>query len=236
MILVEFRFFDYVRYSLIERFVKRKLKDESQDDSDVLEEKLRIRKIPKDELQNHTLVLKDVTKYYKKFLAVDRLCLGVNKYECFGLLGVNGAGKTTTFKMMTGDVRITSGDIWVNGMNLKHSMKSIYKLTGYCPQFDALLENLTGRETLIIFGLLRGISYQECKKLAFKLAKEFDFYRHIDKKVCEYSGGNKRKLSTAVSLIGEPQVIYLDEPTTGNYSIAFSLARNPKLVIVISYK
>lgn len=221
LLLIEYGFFDYISYYLIEKLTKRQFGDESKEDNDVLEEKEKIRTMQQDEIKNYTLILKNVNKYYKKFLAVDRLCLGVNKYECFGLLGVNGAGKTTTFKMMTGDVRITSGDIWINGMNLKKDMKSIYKLTGYCPQFDALLENLTGRETLIIFALLRGISHKESKIIAVKLAKEFDFYRHIDKKVQEYSGGNKRKLSTAVSLIGEPQVIYLDEPTTGKRYIQF---------------
>lgn len=139
----------------------------------------------------------------------------MNRYECFGLLGVNGAGKTTTFKMLTGDMKIPYGDAWVNGLSLKSEMKKINKLIGYCPQFDALLDNLTGRETLIMFCLIRGITYCNSKVIATQLARDFDFVQHLDKKVEEYSGGNKRKLSTAVALIGDPLVLYMDEPTTG---------------------
>lgn len=89
------------------------------------------------------------------------------------------------------------------------------KLIGYCPQFDAVLDDLTGYETLLMFCLLRGITLSESKKVAEYLARDFDFYRHLHKRVKQYSGGNKRKLSTAIALIGDPPVLYLDEPTTG---------------------
>lgn len=185
-------------------------------ESDVQEENNKIRQTSEHELlQKYTLVLKDVTKYYKNFLAVNSLCLGVKQYECFGLLGVNGAGKTSTFKMMTGDEQISYGEAWVEGVSIKKNQKKVQKLIGYCPQFDALLDDLTARETLIIFGLIRGVAHKECNDLGEKLAMEFDFYKHLDKKVKELSGGNKRKLSTALALIGDPPVIYLDEPTTG---------------------
>lgn len=91
-------------------------------------------------------------------------------------------------------------------------------MVGYCPQFDALLEDMTGYETLIMFCLLRGITLSGSKKVAENLARDFDFHRHLHKRVKEYSGGNKRKLSTAISLIGDPPVLYLDEPTTGKAS------------------
>lgn len=135
--------------------------------------------------------------------------------ECFGLLGVNGAGKTSTFKMLTGDETISSGEAWIRGQSLKTEMKEIYKSIGYCPQFDALLEDLTGRETLKIFALLRGIHPDHIERLSLKLATDFNYMQHIDKKVKEYSGGNKRKLSTSLALLGNPSVVYLDEPTTG---------------------
>lgn len=187
-----------------------------EEDSDVLLEKRKIRNLTMENISSYRLVMRDVTKYYGKFLAVNNLCLGVKRGECFGLLGVNGAGKTTTFKMMTGDIKVSSGDAWVNGFNLKKDMKQINQLIGYCPQFDALLDDLTCRETLIIFGLLRGITKNESSFMAEKLAVQFNFQRHLDKKVKELSGGNKRKLSTAIALIGDPLVVYLDEPTTGN--------------------
>jgi ATP-binding cassette subfamily A (ABC1) protein 3 len=185
-------------------------------ESDVAAENARIRNMPEDELRTkYALVLRDVTKYYKKFLAVNGLCLGVEPYECFGLLGANGAGKTTTFKMMTGDELISYGEVWINGLNLERDRKKVRKLIGYCPQFDALLDDLTVRETLKIFSLIRGVPYKECKSLGERLAHEFDFFDHIDKKIKELSGGNKRKLSTALALLGNPSIIFLDEPTTG---------------------
>ncbi|XP_044270584.1 phospholipid-transporting ATPase ABCA3-like isoform X2 [Tribolium madens] len=186
------------------------------EDSDVAEEKHKIHSTSESELQNdYILVLKDLTKYYNNFLAVNGLCLGVKECECFGLLGINGAGKTTTFKMMTGDVKITHGEAWVKTFSIKTELKQVQKLIGYCPQFDALLDDLTAKESLIMFALLRGVPMEDCQYLVHKLSKDFDFQRHLNKKVKELSGGNKRKLSTAISLIGDPPVIYLDEPTTG---------------------
>ena len=131
------------------------------------------------------------------------------------MLGVNGAGKTSTFKMLTGDVRISGGDAFVRGISLKNKMNEVHKIIGYCPQFDALLEEMTGREILEMFCLLRGVPSYMINALSLRLAHELNFMKHIDKPVTEYSGGNKRKLSTAVALIGNPSVVYLDEPTTG---------------------
>lgn len=197
-------------------------KDVINEDSDVLAEKHKIRNTAQNELfQNYTMVLSDLTKYYKNFLAVNGLCLGVKNYECFGLLGINGAGKTTTFKMLTGDEAISHGDAWVQGSSIKTEIKMVQKYIGYCPQFDALLDDLTARETLRMFSLLRGIPQNECNILAEKLALDFNFSRHLDKQVKELSGGNKRKLSTSIALIGDPPVVYLDEPTTGKTIFAY---------------
>ncbi|XP_044269819.1 phospholipid-transporting ATPase ABCA3-like [Tribolium madens] len=188
----------------------------SHEDQDVLEEKNKIRSTPESKLlKEYTLLLKDLTKYYKSFLAVNGLCLGIKQYECFGLLGINGAGKTTTFKMITGDIKITFGDVWIRGFSVKSNLEDVQKVIGYCPQFDALLTDLTAKETLIIFALLRGVPLDECAHVSEKLAQEFDFYQHLNKTIKQLSGGNKRKLSTAISLIGDPPVICLDEPTAG---------------------
>ena len=127
---------------------------------------------------------------------------------------MNGAGKTSTFKMLTGDEIISAGDAWINGISIKKRMDKIHKKIGYCPQFDALLEDLTGRETLRIFCLLRGVPRSQINHISINLATELNFIKHIDKQVKAYSGGNKRKLSTALTLIGDPNVMYLDEPTS----------------------
>lgn len=124
---------------------------------------------------------------------------------------MNGAGKTSTFKMLTGDTKISSGEAFVRGISLKANMPDVHKVIGYCPQFDALLEELSGAETLELFALLRGIHPSEIPILSQRLATELNFTKHINKKVEEYSGGNKRKLSTAVSLIGDPVLVYLGE-------------------------
>ncbi|XP_017124894.1 phospholipid-transporting ATPase ABCA3 isoform X2 [Drosophila elegans] len=184
-------------------------------DDDVANERERILNMSSDELAVKNLVLDRVTKYYGQFLAVNQVSLCVQEVECFGLLGVNGAGKTTTFKMMTGDERISSGAAYVQGLSLQANMNSIYKMIGYCPQFDALLDDLTGREVLRIFCMLRGVQESRIRPLSEDLAKSFGFMKHIDKQTHAYSGGNKRKLSTAIAVIGSPSVIYLDEPTTG---------------------
>ncbi|XP_045462662.1 phospholipid-transporting ATPase ABCA3-like isoform X2 [Harmonia axyridis] len=211
---------DYKMFNLIlEKLDRRKQKFPLSvpfEDSDVADEKERIRNCSELQLrQNHALVLKDVTRYYGRFLAVNGLCLGIKESECFGLLGINGAGKTTTFMMLTGDVKMTYGKAWVRGLSINSQLKQVQKLIGYCPQFDALLDDLTARESLTMFCLLRGIRKVDCAYIAEKLAKDFDFTKHLDKQVKELSGGNKRKLSTAIALIGDPPVLYLDEPTTG---------------------
>lgn len=137
------------------------------------------------------------------------------RMECFGLLGVNGAGKTSTFKMLTGDEIISSGNAYVQGLSMKNKMNDIYTRIGYCPQFDALLDVLTGRQTLRIFCLLRGIPSSQIRFVSEDLAKSFEFSKHLDKQTRHYSGGNKRKLSAALALMGSPPVAYMDEPTTG---------------------
>ncbi|XP_061399278.1 phospholipid-transporting ATPase ABCA3-like [Musca vetustissima] len=189
--------------------------EDAYHDDDVEAEKEKILRMSQSELQSQNLVLDRVTKYYDSFLAVNQISLCVKPVECFGLLGVNGAGKTTTFKMMTGDERITSGTAYVKGMNLAADVNKIYKEIGYCPQFDALLDDLTGRETLRIFCLLRGVQRDRIDYISLELAKSFGFMKHLDKPTKAYSGGNKRKLSTALAVIGSPSVIYLDEPTSG---------------------
>nr|XP_023023597.1 ATP-binding cassette sub-family A member 3-like [Leptinotarsa decemlineata] len=187
-----------------------------EEDSDVIDEKERISNATEMDIRlTYQLAVRDLTKFYKKSLAVNGLCLGVKKYECFGLLGVNGAGKTSTFKMITGDVKISYGDGWVTGKSIKNQLAEAQKCIGYCPQFDALLDDMTVHETIVMFSLLRGIRLENVYNLPRFLAKEFDFQRHLNKKAKELSGGNKRKVSTAISLIGDPPVLYLDEPTTG---------------------
>lgn len=102
------------------------------------------------------------------------------------------------FKMLTGDESITSGEAWVDGISVKTNMNKVHQRIGYCPQFDALLDDLTGRETLKIFALLRGVPTNEINAVSSQLAEQLAFTKHLDKRIKAYSGGNKRKLSTAL--------------------------------------
>ncbi|XP_016402931.1 ATP-binding cassette sub-family A member 7-like, partial [Sinocyclocheilus rhinocerous] len=105
------------------------------------------------------LILKDLSKVYKagRKPAVNRLCLGIPRGECFGLLGVNGAGKTSTFRMLTGDTCITYGEAFLSNHSVLTEMEKVHQLMGYCPQFDAISDLLTGREHLEFYARLRGV-------------------------------------------------------------------------------
>uniref|UniRef100_A0A673N6E8 ATP-binding cassette sub-family A member 3-like n=1 Tax=Sinocyclocheilus rhinocerous TaxID=307959 RepID=A0A673N6E8_9TELE len=157
---------------------------------------------------------------FASLLAVDRLSLAVGKGECFGLLGFNGAGKTTTFKMLTGDESITSGDAFIDGYSILRDVKKVQQRIGYCPQFDALLDHMTGRETLSMYARLRGIPEKYVTACVENVLRSLLLEPHADKLVRSYSGGNKRKLSAGMALIGGPPVIFLDEPSTGMDPVA----------------
>ncbi|KAL7836826.1 hypothetical protein AOLI_G00281100 [Acnodon oligacanthus] len=187
------------------------------DDIDVARER---RRVLRGDADNDMLKIENLTKVYKsrkmgRILAVDRLCLGVRPGECFGLLGVNGAGKTTTFKMLTGDESTTGGEAFIGGHSILKELLRVQQSIGYCPQFDALFEDLTAREHLELYTRLRGIPWKDEERVVQWALEKLELSKYADKPAGTYSGGNKRKLSTAIALIGYPSLIFLDEPTTG---------------------
>lgn len=129
--------------------------------------------------------------------------------ETFGLLGTNGAGKTSIFKILIGDELISNGEVYVYGERLKYHISNVRKNIGYCPQVNALFKEFTAAETLELFSRLRGIHPSDIPELIQRVSTELNFFEHIDNKVDEYSGGNKRKLSTAIAMIGNPSLICL---------------------------
>ncbi|XP_043567483.1 phospholipid-transporting ATPase ABCA3 isoform X1 [Chiloscyllium plagiosum] len=223
LLLIEFSFFK-VLSNLFHYIVWRKRMasilngsiSQPVEDSDVRDERLRIEESTVSEM-DYPLVIKDLLKIYRNesTLAVNRIFLAVNKGECFGLLGFNGAGKTTTFKMLTGDEKVSGGDAFIAGYSILKSRNKVRQKIGYCPQFDALLGHMTGRETLNLFARLRGIPEHMIQQSVDDQLQSFLLESHAQKLVRTYSGGNKRKLSTAVAMIGNPAVIFLDEPSTG---------------------
>nr|XP_023696475.1 ATP-binding cassette sub-family A member 2 isoform X2 [Paramormyrops kingsleyae] len=187
------------------------------DDVDVACER---RRVLRGDADNDMLKIENLTKVYKsrrmgRILAVDQLCLGVRPGECFGLLGVNGAGKTTTFKMLTGDESTTGGEAFIGGHSILRDLLKVQQSIGYCPQFDALFEDLTAREHLELYTRLRGIPWKDEERVVQWALEKLDLSKYADKPAGTYSAGNKRKLSTAIALIGFPSLIFLDEPTTG---------------------
>uniref|UniRef100_T1JTR1 ABC transporter domain-containing protein n=1 Tax=Tetranychus urticae TaxID=32264 RepID=T1JTR1_TETUR len=157
----------------------------------------------------------DLKKQYRKFRAVEGLTFGVRQNECFGLLGINGAGKSTTFKMLVGDIRPTSGNAYIGELDIMHSKRGYQQSIGYCPQYDALIDLLTGREMLYLFARLRGLEEKCIPVVVNQLISDVDLQFHADKVTGCYSGGNKRKLSLAMALVGAPRVVFLDEPSAG---------------------
>ncbi|KAK3590754.1 hypothetical protein CHS0354_030992 [Potamilus streckersoni] len=185
-------------------------------DNDVEAEKERVNKTPLASLmQTDSLIIKKVTKYYGNFRAVNDISMGIPADECFGLLGQNGAGKTTTFKILTGEERSSVGEAYLQNCSINDNTKEVHKKLGYCPQFHGLVDQMTGRETLTMYGRLRGISEGQISNVVKELIDVLMLREHTDKQTAFYSGGNKRKLSIAIALIGDPQFILLDEPTTG---------------------
>lgn len=118
--------------------------------------------------------------------------------------------------MLTGDESFSGGDAFVKANSIRRQMGKVYNHISYCPQFDALLPDLTGHETMLIYSLIRGIPKHEIDTVCKNLSLEVGLMKHLDKRIKHYSGGNKRKLSIAIALIGEPDLILLDEPTSGN--------------------
>lgn len=184
-------------------------------DGDVLQEKRMIEQIVKqNNLDNYSLIILDLLKKYGSFTAVDNISYSVAKGECFGLLGVNGSGKTTTFKMITGDEMITSGQIYINGYDVKKERFKTLADIGYCPQFDAILGELTGEETLRFYGQLRGLKPNDQIKQIKHLSRLLHFEMHLNKAVHKYSGGNKRKLSAAIVSIEKFNVLLKHDSIT----------------------
>jgi len=147
--------------------------------------------------------------------AVVDLCLGIPTGECFGLLGVNGAGKTTTMSMLTGDFAPSAGAARLAGFDVATELPEVLGQVGYCPQFDALMDNLTGREMLHVFAAIKGVPEDRVDAVVEGLLSRVGLQNFAHNITKGYSGGNKRKLSMALALVGSPRLIFLDEPSSG---------------------
>ncbi|ETO60198.1 hypothetical protein F444_21574 [Phytophthora nicotianae P1976] len=148
-------------------------------------------------------------------VAVRDLSFGLKRGECFGFLGINGAGKTTTMKMLTGDVQPSKGTATLGGFDILTQQIEVRRQIGYCPQFDALFERMTVREHLELFAAIKGVSRTDMEIVVTEKIEQLNLADFEHKLAGSLSGGNKRKLSVAIALIGSPPIIFLDEPSTG---------------------
>ncbi len=164
----------------------------------------------------------DLTKRYKDLVAVDKLNLTIHRGELFSLLGVNGAGKTTTIKMLSCLTKPTSGDAWIGENSLTGDPLRVKRMIGVSPQETAVAFNLSVRENLELMCGVYGFSEEKRRCKIEELSDQFHLHEILSKKAGKLSGGWQRRLSIAMALITEPEILFLDEPTLGLDVIARS--------------
>lgn len=157
----------------------------------------------------------NLTKKFGKFTAVDNVSFQVKKGEVFGILGPNGAGKTTLVRMLSTLSMPTSGAVNISGYNLKDNPQAIRREIGLTGQYATVDKELSAKENLAIFCKLNGLNRKETKQRINELLAEFSLEFAKDRALKNFSGGMRRRLDLAVSLIAYPNIIFLDEPTTG---------------------
>ena len=158
---------------------------------------------------------REVSKKFDDRIAVDHLDLEISTGVCFGLLGPNGAGKTTTLRMVYGVTQATSGTIRVFGMDIRHNLRAVRSRLGVTLQQNVLIEALSPKENLQVFGRYHLLCEPELSRRAEQLIDFLELRSHADVPVRQLSGGFQRRLAIALSLINAPELLILDEPTTG---------------------
>ncbi|EHI56130.1 hypothetical protein HMPREF9333_00660 [Johnsonella ignava ATCC 51276] len=163
----------------------------------------------------NAVIIKELTKKYGNIVAVNNLNLTIEQGELFALLGVNGAGKTTTIKMLSCLIKPTSGDAFLLGESIISNPHSINEKTNISPQETAVAANLSVLENLELIAGIYGQNSKTANKNAHEIAQKFGLKNELNKKAKNLSGGMQRRLSIAMALISEPQILFLDEPTLG---------------------
>ncbi|MCG3421030.1 ABC transporter ATP-binding protein [Oceanobacillus jordanicus] len=159
------------------------------------------------------LSISKVEKSYAGKEVLGSISFALEKPEIFGLLGPSGAGKTTLVKIISGIEEATNGETRVLGTNMPNLQQM--KKIGYMAQSDALYSELTAKENIMFFSALYGLKKSEIKRRIQEIIAMVDLEQDMNKKVADFSGGMKRRLSLAIALIHEPKILILDEPTVG---------------------
>ena len=163
----------------------------------------------------------NLVKKFNGFTAVDGVSFQIRQGEIFGFLGPNGAGKTTTINMLIGMARITQGTVKLKGEDYKDNVKKAQAKMGIVPDESNLWEDLSGMENLVFCGALHGMEKKQREKRAEELMEQFELKEAGRRPFKAYSKGMKRKLTIAAGIIHEPEILFLDEPTTG-IDVAFA--------------
>ena len=164
----------------------------------------------------HTAVeIKELSKRYDDKIVVDSISLEIQKGECFGLLGPNGAGKSTIMKMMYCSALVTSGELYVLGLNVKKNYREIKSRIGVVPQEDGLDPDFSVVENLRVYASYHGMSSKAADASAQNLLRIMKLEEYQDRSVDTLSGGMRRRLAIARGMINQPELLFLDEPTTG---------------------
>ncbi len=161
------------------------------------------------------LEAKNIIHRYGDITALDDVSLKLNKGEILGLLGENGAGKSTLISVLCGLLKASSGQIFFNGKEINQNIKSFRRQVGLVPQEISLFDNLTVRDNLYFWASSYGICRGSAEKRIEDIAKELEFLSGLDKVVSTLSGGYQRRINIAASIIHQPDIVILDEPTVG---------------------
>ena len=163
----------------------------------------------------NAIEIMSLTKRYKNITAVDGLTLTIKQGEIFSLLGVNGAGKSTTIKMLSGIASVTSGDAYLNGKSIVKNSKEVRSIIAVSPQETAIAPCLTVNENLELICGIYGMDKEKSKNKTHELSELLGLTSVSKRKAGKLSGGWQRRLSIAMALISEPEILFLDEPTLG---------------------
>jgi oleandomycin transport system ATP-binding protein len=164
---------------------------------------------------DHAIWAEGLVKRFGEVTALDGVDLGVRTGTVLGLLGPNGAGKTTAVRVLSTLLKPDAGHARVGGYDVVRDAHQVRQLIGLTGQYAAVDELLTGTENLLLIGRLLGHPRRQAKQRARELLAQFELTEAADRAVKTYSGGMRRRLDLAASLVGRPSMLYLDEPTTG---------------------
>jgi len=189
---------------------------EEDEDEDVAKERLNVQEA---QIGDYILKVQNIAKSFKNGEVTQKVnnnvCFLVKEGDCFGLLGPNGAGKTTLLSILSGLLDSDSGTAIIDQYSIHTQISQAYSIMGFCPQHDVLFDLLTGREHLKIYSQIKGVPADQIDHSVQDLIHKFSLDEYADNLVKSFSGGNKRKLSTCLSLLGNPKIVFMDEPSTG---------------------